>query len=333
MKISVVTSLYRTAPYIEELCTRLVAAIRVIGADDYELILVNDQSPDNDLAVAKALAAKDPKIVVIDLARNFGQHAALVTGIRYSDGDYVFAIDGDLEEEPEWMVQFHSEMARTGCDVAYGVHAGTKGGIAYRLGRKAFYGLLNILSSVAFPQNVVTARLMTRRYVDAMLEYKERELFLSGIWHMVGFAQIPVSVIKGDRSPSTYTIGSLIYLFINGVTSFSIRPLGAISAAGVILSGVAIFFTGWVFVRRLFFNVSVEGWASVMAAVLVVGGVSMFFNGVMAIYIAKIFLEVKQRPLATIREIYNGKSTAKDQKGGRSIARDLSEDHRNSRPT
>lgn len=304
MKISVVTPLFRSAPYLEELCARLTKTIEAIAADQHEIILVNDGSPDDDLAIAKRLAAADPHVVVIDLSRNFGQHSALMTGVRHAEGDLVFVLDSDLEEEPEWMAIFHKEMIRSGCDVVFGVNSVAKGNASYRLGRRLFYHSLTMLSGIQFPQDVVTARLMTRRYIDALLEYGEREMFLAGIWHMVGFAQLPVSVCKHKGSATTYTFSRLINLFVNGVTSFSTRPLVAVSVAGVALSLIAMLFTGWVIVRQIFFGVAAEGWASVMAGVLIIGGASMFFNGLIAIYVAKIFLEVKSRPLTTIREIY-----------------------------
>jgi putative glycosyltransferase len=317
MKISVVTSLYRSAPYLEELHRRITSTIASMAADQYEIIFVNDGSPDDDLAVARRLAAADPHLVVIDLSRNFGQHSALMTGVRQASGDLVYVLDSDLEEEPEWMAQFHTEMIRTGCDVAFGINVAVaaKGGMPYRVGRRLFYSTLKLLSGVKFPEDVCTARLMTRRYVDALLEYGEREMFLAGIWHMVGFSQLPIAVRKIQGSTTTYTLPRLIALFVNGVTSFSTRPLVAVAVSGVVLSLIAVAFTGWIVVRQLFYGVATEGWASVMAGVLLVGGASMFFNGLIAIYVAKIFLEVKKRPLTTIREIYRGESSGDGRSG------------------
>jgi putative glycosyltransferase len=306
MKISIVTPLYRSAPYVEELCARLKKTVAKIGVDQYEIILVNDASPDDDLSIAKRVADADPHVAVIDLSRNFGQHSALMTGVRHADGDFVFILDSDLEEDPEWMALFHTEMVRTGSDVVFGVHTAVKGNASYRVSRRLFYAALKMLSGVQFPQNVVTGRLMTRRYVDALLEYGEREMFLAGIWHMVGFSQLPVAVEKHKSSATTYTFWRLVNLFVNGVTSFSTRPLVAVSVAGLIFSLVALLFTGWVVLRQIIYGVAAEGWASVMAGVLIVGGATMFFNGLIAIYVAKIFVEVKKRPMTTIREIYKG---------------------------
>ncbi len=304
MKISVVTSLYRSAPYVEELHRRCVEAIRATGASDYEMILVNDASPDDSLEIAKRIADRDSCVLVIDLARNFGQHKAMMTGLGSATGDYVFVMDSDLEDEPEWLTLFHREITARNCDVVYGVNNNLKGGWFYSRARNLFYLVLNFLSSVDFPPNVCSARLMSRRYVDALLQFTERELFMAGVWHMAGFTQLPIEVVKHDTSPISYSTTQLASVFVNAITAFSTRPLAIISVFGVGLSLVAFAFTTWVFYQKLVRGVDVEGWASVMAAVLMIGGISLFFNGVIAIYIAKIFIEVKQRPRTIVKEIH-----------------------------
>lgn len=304
MKISVVTPLYKSAPYIEELHRRCVAAIRATGANQYEIIFVNDASPDNSLETARRVAQADANVIVIDLARNFGQHRAVMTGLAHATGDYVFVMDSDLEDEPEWITLFYDEMIARGCDVVYGINNNQKGGLLYSAARNFFYYVLNVLSSVSFPPNVCSARLMTRRYVAALLQFTERELFMAGIWHMTGFTQLPIEVVKQDRSATTYSMAGRINVFVNAVTAFSTRPLAFISVFGIALSAVAFFFVMWVFYKKFVHGIAIEGWASVMAAVLAIGGLSLFFNGVMAIYIAKIFIEVKQRPRSIIKDIY-----------------------------
>lgn len=305
MKISVVTPLYMSAPYIEELYRRCVAAIRETGASEHEIVFVNDASPDDSLKVAKQVAAKDPHVTVIDLARNFGQHRATMTGMAHATGDYIFIMDSDLEDEPEWITLFYKALKEHDCDVVYGVNNNIRGNQLYRAARDLFYIVLNYLSSVRFPPNVCSARLVSRRYLEALLQFKERELFMAGIWHMAGFTQLPVEVIKCDTSPTTYSFARLFDVFINAVTAFSTRPLSLIAVFGIGLSFVAFAFMSWLIYRKLVFGITVEGWASVMAAVLTIGGLSLFFNGVIAIYIAKIFLEVKQRPRTIIKEIHH----------------------------
>lgn len=313
MRISVVTPLYSSAPYIVELHRRVVAAIRATGADEHEIILVNDNGPDNSLEIARQVAATDPGVVVVDLSRNFGQHRAILAGLAQATGDYVFVMDSDLEEEPEWITLFHEAMRGGVIDVVYGVQEAKKRGRFYRLGRRLFYALLNSLSDFSFPRDVVTARLMSRRYVEALLQFGEREVYLAGIWHVAGFSQMPIRVRKLDSSPTTYTLPKVAGVFVNAVTAFSTKPLIGISVAGIALSLVAFAYTAWIVLRKLVWGIAVEGWASVMAVTLVIGGLTLFFNGIMAIYIAKIFIEVKQRPRSIIREIirFDDKTTSK----------------------
>lgn len=312
MKISLVTPLYRSAPYIEELHRRSCAAIAATGASTHEFVFVNDASPDDSLAIAKSIATRDPGTLVIDLSRNFGQHRAIMTGLAHATGDYVFVMDSDLEEEPEWITSFYARMHETPCDVVYGVRTNMKRGWLYTAGRSLFHWTLDRLSGVQFPANITTARIMSRRYLDALLQFKEREIFLGGLWHVTGFTQLAVPVIKEDRSETTYTMSRIFALAINAVTGFSTRPLIGISILGLSVSAIGLGFLAWVIAKKLFFGVSIEGWASVMAAVLVIGSLQLLVLGIIAIYLAKIFIEVKQRPITVIRDIFRGSAIVTD---------------------
>lgn len=303
MKISVVTPLYRSEPYLEELLVRCRAAIEATGASP-EIIFVNDASPDASLKTARRLVERDPAVIVIDLSRNVGQHNATMAGLGYASGDLIFVMDSDLEDQPEWITSFHAALRVRDCDVVFGVMSNPKGNAAYGAARRVFYKLLRLFSNVDVPENVCSARLMTRRYVNALLEFRERELFMAGIWHMAGFTQLPILVEKRQSSPTTYGLLRLVTIFINAITAFSIRPLQIIGLSGLVLSALALVYTLTIVFRAMTSGIAVEGWASVMSATLLIGGVSMLFNGIMAIYIGKIFIEVKQRPRAIIRDIF-----------------------------
>ena len=298
MRISLVTPLYNSASHLEELTQRAIATIQKI-TEDYEIILVNDGSPDESYAIAKQLTENNTRITLIDLSRNFGQHPALMTGLGAATGDYIFICDSDLEEEPEWIDPFFKHIQQLDADVVFGVQTEKKGSIFYRAARRIFYYSLNLLSGVKFPHNITTARLMSRRYLDAMLQYKERELFAAGIWHMTGFKQVPFPVAKPDRSATTYKLSGLINIFVNAVTAFSTRPLKVISLVGILISVLALCFIAYLVYFKFFISSALPGWTSVMATTLLLGGIILFFNGIMAIYLAKIFTEVKQRPLTT----------------------------------
>ena len=148
-----------------------------------------------------------------------------MTGLAHARGDLVFLLDCDLEEEPEWLLRFHETLRRTGADVVYGVQAIRKGGIVERVGGAVFYTLLNRMLSDPIPRNVLTVRLMTRRYVQALVQHLDREICLAGLWVITGFDQQPIEVVKGSRPGSSYSVRARASSLVNAVTSFSNRPL------------------------------------------------------------------------------------------------------------
>jgi putative glycosyltransferase len=219
---------------VEPFCARAREAARAV-AEDYEVVLVNDGSPDDSLRIAVGLHETDPRLRVVDLSRNFGHHRAMMTGLDHARGDIVFLIDVDLEERPELLASFWDEMTRTGADVVYGVQARRKGSWFERTTGAVFFKLFNLLSPVPMPPNLCTVRLMTRRYVDALVAHRERQLVIGGLWAITGFDQVPMSVEKGSREGSSYGLAKRISVLVNAVTSFSDRPLIAVFHLGVLI--------------------------------------------------------------------------------------------------
>jgi putative glycosyltransferase len=178
MNLSFVTTLYQSAPYILEFHQRASTAARQLVGEDYEIVFVNDGSPDHSLDLAVHLTESDSHVVVVDLSRNFGHHKAMMTGLAQSQGALILLIDSDLEEDPECLITFAAQMQIQNCDVVYRVQDKRKGDWFERWSGQRFYYLFKVLTGLALPENVVTARLMTRRYVDALLRHEEREVFL-----------------------------------------------------------------------------------------------------------------------------------------------------------
>ncbi len=304
MKISIVTTLFRSEPYIAEFIKRATSSAQKLADDSYEIILVNDGSDDNSLAVAVDIAAHDNHVLVIDLSRNFGHHKAIMTGLAHAQGELVYLIDSDLEEEPEWLSDFYDILKRDICDVVYGVQKNRKGGMFERLSGTLYYFLLNRLTRMNFPQNIVTARLMTRRYVQALVLHKEREMFMLGLWHITGFKQIAHVVKKHHNSPTTYSFSKKISLLVTSITAFSSMPLITIFYLGSIITLISFFCVAYICINWLFFANPPDGWASLIASVWLLGGMIISFIGIIGIYLAKIFSETKQRPYTIVREIY-----------------------------
>jgi putative glycosyltransferase len=304
MKLSIVATLYQSSPYIEEFYHRSGAVARQVAGNDYEIVFVNDGSPDNSLDLAVRLSESDPHVVVVDLSRNFGHHKAMMTGLAHSLGDHVFLIDSDLEEEPEWLLSFSEQMARECCDVVYGVQEQRKGGLFERLSGKWYYSAFKALTGLSLPENVVTARLMTRRYVNALLQHEEREIMIAGLWLITGFSQHSQIINKHSTSESTYTFLHKLSVLVNAVTSFSNVPLIGIFYIGVAISLTAAIYTTYISIHWIFFDKPPSGWTSVMASIWLLGGFIISFIGIVGIYLSKIFSETKRRPYTIVRQIH-----------------------------
>ena len=303
MHLSIVATLFRSAPYLEEFYARSCAAAEAL-TDDFEIILVNDGSPDNSLELALSLYQTDRRIRVVDLSRNFGHHKAMMTGLAHARGELVFLVDSDLEEEPELLKKFHEKLKATGADVVFGVQARRKGRMFEQVSGSLYFKALNLFSAHPIPPNHLTARLMTRRYVTALMQHREREFVMSGLWVLTGFLQISIVVRKHHKKTSSYRLRQKIAHLVNAITSFSSKPLVFIFYLGCfILLGASIAALDLI-VRKLFFGALLQGWASLIVSIWMLGGLTIFCLGVIGIYLSKIFIEVKQRPYTIVREVY-----------------------------
>lgn len=311
MKLSVVATLYQSAPHISEFCQRMTKSARQLAGDDYEIILVNDGSPDDSLIIALEIAHKDDHLLIVDLSRNFGHHKAIMTGLKQSCGDYVFLIDSDLEEEPEWVLSFSDQVRRDNSDVVYGVQNHRKGNLFERLSGKAFYFVFRFLTGLNLPDNVVVARLMSRRYVDALLLHREHEIFMAGLWVITGFSQTMQNIKKHSTSPTSYSLRKKVSQFINAITSFSSAPLVNIFFVGCVIFMVSITYAAFLVVKWLFLARPPGGYTSLMASVWLLGGMIIAFVGIIGIYLSKIYSETKQRPNTIVRNVFRKKIEGK----------------------
>ncbi len=304
MNLSIVTTMYYSSPHIQEFYDRICAIAKKI-TEDYEIILVNDGSPDKSLDIAVALYEKDPKVRVIDLSRNFGHHKAMMTGLMHADGELVFLIDCDLEEEPELLERFYVEHKKNDdVDVVYGVQKKRKGRFFENISGNIFFLMFNLFSNHPVPANLVTARLMSKRYVDNLVKHRDREVFMAGLWAITGFKQVPLMVTKHDKGNSSYNLRRKISLLVNSITSFSNKPLVFIFYLGSMILFVSIVSILYLVIRKVFFGAILAGWPSLIATIWFLGGLTIFCVGVIGIYLSRIFMESKERPYTIIRQIY-----------------------------
>jgi putative glycosyltransferase len=304
VKLSIVSTLYHSSSTIDEFYARATRSAVEFAGSDYELILVNDGSPDDSLLKTLRHCEKDEHLVVIDLSRNFGHHKALMTGLDHAVGDYVLLVDSDLEEDPEWLDLFWQKMQAEQVDAVYGVQEKRKGGWFERLSGWLFYNLFNTFTGVTVPRNWVTARLMTRRYTKSLLMHNERELSIGGLFLLTGFEQRAVSVKKHSSSETTYTFSKKIYVLVNAITSLSSRPLVAIFYIGALIFSLATIYSFYIVINWVFLSSPPSGWTSVIVSIWLLGGLTISFIGIIGIYLSKIFLETKQRPFTIIKQIY-----------------------------
>lgn len=308
-KISIVTTLYRSADTIREFYERCVlAASRHF--QDIELVFVNDGSPDDSLALALDLKASDPRVIVVDLSRNVGHHKAMMTGLAIASGDYIFLIDSDLEEEPELLDVFWQRFQKGDCDVVYGVQDTRRGDWFERITGGVFFWLVDRLSDEKLPRNLVTARLMVREYVRALVRHRDREFFIAHLWQLTGFRQEPVTVRKLALSPTTYSVARRIEMLIKYVTTSSTKLLYLILYFGLGTALLAAIGVLYIFVRYIWTGVATDGWTSLIVSVCFFGGVSILILGILGMYIANIYSETKRRPYAVIRRIHRHSEAA-----------------------
>lgn len=305
MKLSIVTTLYYSAPYLQEFYQRARASALSIS-EDYEFIIVNDGSPDQVLDIARHLVAQDARVVVVDLTRNFGHHKAIMTGLAHTTGDLVFLIDCDLEEVPETLPNFYDALVQDPeADAVYSVQAERQGPWLRRVPGDIYYRVVRALSDYDVPQNILMTRLMTRRYVQDLVQFSEDLYSIEGLWALTGYKQIPITIEKSFKGTSTYTWSKKFWLAVHSLTAMSSKPLIFIAYLGFLMivpTGALIVL--WLAQYLTGYTSGVDGWTSVIVSMWFLGGLIIFILGIIGIYLSVIFTESKPRPYTLIRTIY-----------------------------
>ena len=309
MKLSVVTTLYKSSDFIDEFCSRITKEAKKI-TDDYEIIFVDDGSPDDSLSKVINLCDKDIHIKAIELSKNFGHHKAIMTGLNHANGDYVFLIDSDLEEDPELLGKFWEELNNNNqnFDTVYGIQKKRKGGFLEQVSGWFFYKIFNFLSEVKIPKNFLTVRLMKKRYVQNLIAFKEKQIVFSILTVLNGFKAKEIIVSKKSLNPTTYYFLKKFNLLLNSITVSTPKILRLSFYLGLFITINSSFYVLYLFFRKFFFDTAPDGWVSIVSSIFFFGGLIILFIGIMGLYISEIFLEVKNRPLTIIKNIYENKT-------------------------
>jgi len=304
--LSIVTTLYRSERFLDKFVLQCESAMAEIKCEDYEILFVNDGSPDNSLAKVLQLKQTNKHIVAVDLSRNFGHHYAIMAGLNCASGDYVFLIDCDLEVPPTQIPTFYNKFQDENCDVVYGVQEIRKGSFVERTVGGLFYNFFNSLTDTRIPENLLTERLMSRRYVNELIKMGDKNIFMAGMMQWIGFKQVPITIKKGQREgKSTYTLGKRIALSMQAITSFSSYPLVVLFKFGFFISAISIV-TGLYFLIYKLINpeIVLSGFTFLIVALLFSVGIIVSSLGILGIYIDKLFNQTKNRPTFIVKEIY-----------------------------
>ncbi|MFI3136015.1 MAG: glycosyltransferase family 2 protein [Methylococcaceae bacterium] len=304
MQLSIVSTLYKSAPYLDEFLHRTVSSAQQI-TQDYELILVNDGSPDDSLAKALVAQKRDKRIKIINLSRNFGHHEAGMLGLEHAQGDFIFLLDSDLEEAPELLLPFWQTLQQQpDIDVVYGVQAQRKGRWFEQQSGQLFYTLFNALSDVKIPANALTIRLMNKQFVASLADYQERKLFVAGIMAHAGFNQQACIVTKLSKASTTYTLARQLQLVMISITSFSSKPLNALFIVGCLLLLLSVLSILTIGISALVFKTLITPIMAIALATALIISSIMTCTGLLGLYVAAMQAEIKQRPRAIIKRIY-----------------------------
>jgi putative glycosyltransferase len=304
MKLSIVTTLYRSESFVEAFIDKAIAAGEAHGGE-FEIVLVDDGSPDNSGKLAASRATTDDRITVVQLARNFGHHAAALCAIEHARGDQVFLIDSDLEVEPAVLSVFREKMNATAADVVYGVQVERKGEFATRRLGALFWRLFNAVSDTKVPNDVTTERLMARSYVDALLQLGDKNVFMGGMFYWPGFRQEPVFVDKKPRpTASSYSIAKRVTLLVQAISSFSSVPLLMIFWLGVVVFGATAAYSIFLVVQKMLYPESVLSGFTMLAVLSAYSfGINFTALGIIGLYIHRIFRQVQDRPRYIVRRL------------------------------
>jgi len=307
--LSIVVPLYNEEGNVEQLLARTAGiAERLPDKPSYEIVLVDDGSTDATAAVVRDAMKRRPHVVLVRLSRNFGHQLAATAGIEIATGDAIVLMDGDLQDPPELIEPFLDKW-REGYDVVYAVRRTRKGESAFKLWTAgAFYRLVKRLTNVSIPVDTGDFRLMSRRVAEALRRSPERHRFLRGMVSWVGYNQTGILYDRDERYSGTtkYPLSKMIRFAVDGITSFSDVPLRFASYFGFAVSAIAFIYALVVVIAKLLrLNppAYTQGWASTIVAVVFLGGVQLISLGIIGEYLARVYDQVKGRPLYLIDDI------------------------------
>ncbi|MGE6630193.1 glycosyltransferase family 2 protein [Bacillus sp. NPDC077027] len=305
---SIVVPVYNEELVIHESYQRLKTVMDSTG-EAYELLFVNDGSKDRTSEMIKGYCQQDPSVKLIDFSRNFGHQIAITAGMDYARGNAVIVIDADLQDPPELILEM-IEKWKEGFEVVYAVRTHRKGETFFKKQTAAmFYRVLRKMTEVDIPIDTGDFRLIDRKVCNEMRKIQEKNPFVRGLVSWIGFKQTAVEYVRDERlaGETKYPLKKMLKLSMDGLTSFSYKPLKLASFAGIILSAIGFVSMFIVLYLKLFTDSTITGWSSLIVIQLFFSGIILFMLGMIGEYIGRIYDEAKDRPLYIVRDSYGMK--------------------------
>jgi len=303
--ISVVTPVYGCATCLPKLYSRLRSAIEPI-TPDFEILMVNDGSPDDAWTVIEDLAAQDQRVKGLNLSRNFGQHYAITAGLAHCSGEWVVVMDCDLQDRPEEIPKMYAA-AQSGYDVVVGRRVDRQDGFFKRYASRIFSHVLGLLSGEKLDPAISNFGIYHHSVIEAFgrMQDVERGFPMFVLW--LGFRRTTVDIRHSARTDgrSSYTFGKLLSFAVGNITAYSNKPLILSIYFGFLVSALSVLAGAYFVARYLFQGVGVEGWTSLMVALFLISGLLFANLGILGLYIGKAFNQAKGRPLYVIRQAVN----------------------------
>ena len=303
LHISVVTPVYGCGDSLIELYNRLIRTLSRIS-NDYEIIMVNDASPDDAWDTIKSLAEMDSRVKGINLSRNFGQHYAITAGLDFSSGDWAVVMDCDLQDQPEEILKFYDK-AKEGFDIVIGRRENRQDKILKKITSKFFFHVYNWLTDSEINFRIGNFGIYSKKVIESVKRFREQNRSFGLFVYWSGFKRTEIDVVHGKRltGTSSYTFSKLFGLAFDSIIAYSNKPLKLTVKLGFFISICAIFYSIWLVLRFFIWANPTEGWTSLIVSLYFLSGLIIANIGMIGLYIGKVFDEVKQRPLYFIEDV------------------------------
>jgi len=301
-----IVPVYNSLATLQDLIDRLVASLSTY-TKDYEIILVDDRGPQAVWPVIQAAGANNDKIKGVRLSRNFGQHAAISAGLKTANADWYVVMDCDLQDQPEDIPKLYQHAVENNMDSVLAFRANQGVGRRRRLGSAVFNKTLEKLADIPASSQVGNFRIFNHAMAQSYRMYPEKMRLFPALMSHIGFEVDQLDVSRPDRTEgeSNYTLKKLFQLGFDSIVSNTIKPMYYLAGFGIFISIMAVLIAAFVVIRTLVFDITTEGWASLMTVVMLMGGIQIFVISFVGIYVGKVFFEVKDRPVYIVAETSN----------------------------